>query len=78
MSYSITRLSRKYAGICAYYTVGREPSLYLYVIMCTVYLSTSVLRFQKDQFHTQLVVCISFKRRSVSDLDSHNKSIKSN
>jgi hypothetical protein len=36
MSYSIPRLSRKDAGI--YCTVGSEPTLYLYVIQCTVYL----------------------------------------
>jgi hypothetical protein len=51
--YSILRLSRKDAGICAYCTVGREPSLYLYVILCTVLLFTNVLRSRNDQFHTQ-------------------------
>jgi hypothetical protein len=34
MSYSVPRLSRKDAGIC--YTVGSEPTLYLYVIQCTI------------------------------------------
>jgi hypothetical protein len=33
VSYSVPRLSRKDAGICAYCTVGREPALYLYVIV---------------------------------------------
>jgi hypothetical protein len=34
MSYSVPRLSRKDAGISC--TVGSEPTLYLYVIQCTV------------------------------------------
>jgi hypothetical protein len=34
MSYSVPRLSRKDASI--YCTVGSEPTLYLYVIQCTV------------------------------------------
>jgi hypothetical protein len=34
MSYSVPRLSRKDAGI--YCTVGSEPTLYVYVIQCTV------------------------------------------
>jgi hypothetical protein len=34
MLYSVPRLSRKDAGIC--YIVGSEPTLYLYVIQCTV------------------------------------------
>jgi hypothetical protein len=72
MSYSIPRLSRKEAGIYTYFTVGREPDLYKYVIVCTVYLFTRVLRFQNDQFCIQLVVYVSFRRRSVSDLASHN------
>jgi hypothetical protein len=36
MSYSVPRLSRKDAGIYTYCTVGREPALYFYVILCTV------------------------------------------
>jgi hypothetical protein len=72
MSYSVSRLSRKDAVIFTYLTVGREPSLYLYDILCTVYLFTRVLRFQNDQLCTQLVVDVSFRRRSISDLTSHN------
>jgi hypothetical protein len=34
MSYSVPRLSHKDAGISC--TVGSEPTLYLYVIQCTV------------------------------------------
>jgi hypothetical protein len=34
MSYSVPRLSRKYAGISC--TAGSEPTLYLYAIQCTV------------------------------------------
>jgi hypothetical protein len=47
MSYLIPRLSRKDAGICVYCTVGHEPSLYLYVILCAVqcvgYLHTKIV-----------------------------------
>jgi hypothetical protein len=35
MLYSVPHLSRKDAGIYTYCTVGREPALYLYVILCT-------------------------------------------
>jgi hypothetical protein len=47
--------------------------LFTYVLYCVPYnLFTRVLRFQNDQFRTQLVMYISFRRRSVSDLDSYN------
>jgi hypothetical protein len=49
-----------------------NPALYLYVYCVPYNLFTRVLRFQNDQFHTQLVVYISFRRRSVSDLASQN------
>jgi hypothetical protein len=45
MLYSIPRLSRKDASIYAYFTLGREPSLYLYII--TVY-RISVYSRSKD------------------------------
>jgi hypothetical protein len=47
-----------------------NPALYLYVYCVPYNLFTSVLRFHNDQFRTQLVVYISFRRRSVSDLAS--------
>jgi hypothetical protein len=44
-----------------------------YTLYCVPYnLFTHVLRFQNDQFCTQLAVYISFRRRSVSDLTSQN------
>jgi hypothetical protein len=47
--------------------------LCMYTLYCVPYnLFTCVLRFQNDQFGTQLVVYISFRRRSVSDLTSQN------
>jgi hypothetical protein len=51
MSYSVPHLSRKDAG--TYCTVGREPALYLYITLCTVYVFTRVLRFHNDQLCTQ-------------------------
>jgi hypothetical protein len=55
-----------------------NPALYLYIYCVPYNLFTCVLRFQNDQFRTQIVVYISFRRRSVSDLTSQNKLIKSN
>jgi hypothetical protein len=49
-----------------------NPALYLYVYCVPYNLFTRVLRFQNDQFRTQIVVYISFRRRSVSDLTSQN------
>jgi hypothetical protein len=42
-------------------------------LYCVPYnLFTSVLRFQNDQFYTQLVVYVSLRRGSISDLTFHN------
>jgi hypothetical protein len=44
-----------------------------YMLYCVPYnLFTRILIFQNDQLCTQLVVYVSFRRRSVSDLTSHN------
>jgi hypothetical protein len=45
-------------------------ALYVYCVPYNFF--TRVLRFQNDQFRTQLVVYISSRRRSVSDLASQN------
>jgi hypothetical protein len=44
-----------------------------YTVYCVPYnLFTRVLIFKNDQFHTQLVMYISFRRISVLDLTSQN------
>jgi hypothetical protein len=44
-----------------------------YTLYCVLYnLFTRVLRFQNDQFIKKLVVYISFRQKSVSDIDSYN------
>jgi hypothetical protein len=45
-----------------------NPALYLYVYCVPYNVFTCILRFQNDQFRTQFVVYIYFRRRSVSDL----------
>jgi hypothetical protein len=47
-----------------------KPALYLYVYCVPYNVFTRVLRFQNYQFRTQIVVYLSFRRRSVSDLAS--------
>jgi hypothetical protein len=49
-----------------------NPALNLYIYRVPYNLFTRVLRFQNDQFRTQIVVYISFRRRSVSDPTSQN------
>jgi hypothetical protein len=49
-----------------------NPALYLYIYCVPYNLFTRVLRFKNDQFSTQLVVYISFRRKSVSDIASQN------
>jgi hypothetical protein len=68
MSYSVLRLSRKYAGISC--TVGSEHTLYLYVIQCTIKLFYSWTKirmiildadlFQILLFHNQILNLITY------------------